>query len=77
VPACAPAPSAGWRYVEFFAANPPRNPNTRRAYARACSRFFRWYEDRGLTLTTIRPFDVAEWIEQLQENLEEGGVVGW
>ena len=48
---------AGWRYVEFFAAN-IRNPNTRRAYARACSRFFAWCEDRGLTLTTIRPFDV-------------------
>ena len=29
---------ASWRYVEFFAAN-IRNPNTRRAYARACSRF--------------------------------------
>ncbi len=40
---------AGWRYVEFFTAN-IRNPNTRRAYARACSRFFAWCEDRGLTL---------------------------
>ena len=30
---------ASWRYVEFFAAN-IRNPNTRRAYARACNRFF-------------------------------------
>ena len=56
---------AGWRYVEFFTAN-IRNPNTRRAYARACSRFFAWCEDRGLTLTTIRPFDVAAWIEKLQ-----------
>ena len=26
--------AAGWRYVEFFTAN-IRNPNTRRAYARA------------------------------------------
>ena len=32
---------ASWRYVEFFAAN-IRNPNTRRAYARARSR-----EDAG------------------------------
>ena len=64
---------ASWRYVEFFAAN-IRNPNTRRAYARACSRFFGWCEDRGLTLTTIRPFDVGEWIEQLQENHEAAGV---
>ena len=56
---------AAWRYVEFFAAN-IRNPNTRRAYVRACSRFFGWCEDRGLTLTAIRPFDVGEWIEQLR-----------
>ena len=32
--------AAGWRYVEFFTAN-IRNPNTRRAYARACARFLR------------------------------------
>jgi site-specific recombinase XerD len=57
---------ASWRYVEFFAAN-IRNPNTRRAYARAGARFFAWCEDRGLTLTAIRPFDVAAWVEQLQE----------
>jgi hypothetical protein len=30
---------AAWRYVEFFTAN-IRNPHTRRAYARACARFF-------------------------------------
>jgi hypothetical protein len=30
---------AGWRYVEFFTAN-INNDHTRRAYARACSRFF-------------------------------------
>src|SRR6266852_860626 len=41
---------AGWRYVEFFTAN-IRNPHTRRAYARACSRFFAWCEQRGL----VRP----------------------
>ena len=64
---------AAWRYVEFFAAN-IRNPNTRRAYVRACSRFFGWCEDRGLTLTTIRPFDVGEWVEQLQENHGAAGV---
>jgi hypothetical protein len=58
--------AAGWRYVEFFTAN-IRNPNTRRAYARACGRFFAWCEDRGLALTTIRPFDVATYIETLQQ----------
>jgi site-specific recombinase XerD len=56
---------AGWRYLEFFTAN-IRNPNTRRAYARACSQFFGWCEQRGLTLSTIRPHDVATYIEQLQ-----------
>ena len=56
---------AGWRYVEFFTAN-IRNPHTRRAYARACSQFFAWCDRRGLTLTAIRPHDVATYIEQLQ-----------
>jgi site-specific recombinase XerD len=64
---------AAWRYVEFFTAN-IRNPNTRRAYARACVRFFAWCEDRGLTLTSIRPFDVAAWVEQLQEKHGAPGV---
>ena len=41
---------ASWRYVEFFTAN-IRNPNTRRAYARACASFLAWCETRGLTLT--------------------------
>jgi len=58
--------AAAWHYVEFFTAN-IRNPHTRRAYARACSQFFAWCEERGLTLTTIRPFDVAAGVEQLQQ----------
>ena len=57
---------AGWRYIEFFTAN-INNDHTRRAYARACSRFFAWCEHRGLTLTAIRPFDVAAWVKELQE----------
>jgi site-specific recombinase XerD len=57
---------ASWRYVEFFTAN-IRNPHTRRAYARACSRFFAWCEQRGLPLAAIRPFDVAAYIEGLQQ----------
>src|SRR5580658_6610851 len=64
---------AGWRYVEFFTAN-IRNPHTRRAYARACSRFFAWCADRGLALTTIRPFDVATYIECLQATHSAPGV---
>jgi hypothetical protein len=62
-----------WRYVEFFTAN-IRNPNTRRAYARACVRFFSWCEDCGLTLTAIRPFDVAAYIETLQQTHSAPGV---
>ena len=57
---------ASWRYVEFFSAN-IRNPNTRRAYARACASFLAWCDGRGLTLTTIRPHDVGAYIEALQE----------
>jgi site-specific recombinase XerD len=64
---------AGWRYVEFFTAN-IRNPHTRRAYARACGQFFAWCEGRGLSLTTIRPFDVGTWVEQLQEKHRAPGV---
>ena len=56
---------AAWRYVEFFTAN-IRNPNTRRAYARACNRFFGWCEHRGLEPAAIRPHDVATYIEELQ-----------
>src|SRR6476646_8141170 len=65
--------AAAWRYVEFFTAN-IRNPHTRRAYARACSRFFGWCEQRGLTLAAIRPFDVAAYIEGLQPKHSAPGV---
>ena len=67
--------AAGWRYIEFFTAN-IRNPHTRRAYARACSRFLAWCEDRGLTLTIIRPFDVGAWaVYMLFDRLIMGQVV--
>jgi hypothetical protein len=49
---------AARRYVEFFTAN-IRNPNTRRAYARAASGFLSWCEFRHLTLVTIQPTHVA------------------
>ncbi len=51
------------RFFEFFAAN-IRNPNTRRAYARAVDRFFAWCQDRGIGLRQIRPVVVAGFIEQ-------------
>ena len=56
---------ASWRYVDFFTSN-IRNPNTRRAYTRACHQFFSWCDERGLGLTTIRPFDVSTYIEVRQ-----------
>ena len=65
--------AASWRFIEFFTAN-IRNPHTRRAYARACSRFFGWCEARGLTLAAIRPFDVAAWVEALQQDHSAPGV---
>jgi site-specific recombinase XerD len=64
---------AGWRYVEFFTAN-INNPHTRRAYARACGRFFAWCELRGLSLVAIRPFDVAAWVSELQKEHGAPGV---
>jgi len=56
---------ASWRYIEFFTAN-IRNPNTRRAYARAGANFLAWCHRRRLALTAIRPFDVAAYVERLQ-----------
>jgi site-specific recombinase XerD len=64
---------AGWRYIDFFTAN-IRNPHTRRAYARACARFFAWCEDRRLTLAAIRPFDVAAFVEDRQQTHSAPGV---
>jgi site-specific recombinase XerD len=57
---------AAWRYIDFFTAN-IRNPNTRRAYARACGSFFAWCEERGLALDAIRPIDVSTYIESRQQ----------
>jgi len=59
--------AAAWRYVEFFSAN-IRNPNTRRAYARACGSFFQWCDLRGLTLAGVRPHDVGAYVEALQRS---------
>ena len=55
---------AGKRFVEFFTAN-IRNPNTRRAYARAVARFFRWCDERRIGLLDLEPVIVAAYIEDL------------
>ncbi len=55
--------SAIERFLEFFAAN-IRNPNTRRAYARAARRFFEWCQRRRVReLTDVKPLHVAAYIE--------------
>ena len=56
--------AAAWHYIEFLAVH-IRNPNTRRAYTRACVRFLAWCEQRGLALADIRPFDVGAYVEAL------------
>jgi integrase len=58
--------AASWRYIDYFTSN-IRNPNTRRASARACFTFFAWCEERGLSLTVIRPFDVISYIVSRQQ----------
>ena len=53
------------RFLEFFAAN-IRNPNTRKAYARACGEFLAWCEGHGLqSIAAVRPLHVAGYIEEL------------
>src|SRR5437868_3429401 len=54
---------ARYRFFEFFTAE-LRNANTRAAYHRAVSRFFRWCEAAGLPLAGIRPLHVAAFIEE-------------
>jgi site-specific recombinase XerD len=53
------------RVLDFFTSN-VRNPNTRKAYARAVSAFAAWCEHHGLAdLGTVRPFHIATYIEEL------------
>jgi site-specific recombinase XerC len=70
---CAPAlvgtagTRASYRFFEFFTAN-VRNPNTRRAYARAAVEFFDWLQAKGVTrLTAIESVHVATYVEQVQK----------
>ena len=64
-----PTPAAARRTLEFFTAN-IRNPNTRKAYARAVGEFASWCEVNGLQeLGEIEPVHVAAYVEQLQARL--------
>ena len=56
---------ASWRYVEFFTAN-IRNPHTRRAYARACARFFAGATSAAWRSPQSGRFDVAAWHCQVE-----------
>jgi len=52
------------RFLEFFASN-IRNPNTRRAYARAATEFFDWCTVAAgvSSIIDVKPLHVATWIE--------------
>jgi site-specific recombinase XerD len=57
------------RVLEFFTAN-IRNPNTRKAYAKAAGDFAIWCEARGLDhLRDVQPVHVAAYIEELQQRI--------
>ena len=62
----APTPDAGQRCFEFFTAN-LRNPNTRKAYARAAVDFAGWCARHGVSdVRQVQPVHVAAYIEGLQ-----------
>jgi site-specific recombinase XerD len=69
----AAGPRAGMRFLEFFTAN-IRNPNTRRAYHRACCDFFQWTHSRHLELERIGPVHVAAYVEKLGKDLSRPSV---
>src|SRR6202521_5246605 len=61
--------NAARRFFEFFTAN-IRNPNTRKAYARAAVEFAAWCDQNGLReLCDIEPVHVAAYVETLQVRL--------
>ena len=65
---------ARWRFIDFFTAT-IRNPNTRRAYYRAVSRFLTWCQSRGIgELDQVRPIHVAAYVDELQEELSKPSV---
>jgi len=60
---------AGVRFLEFFTAN-IRNPNTRRAYARAANEFLSWCAEVGVaSLAAVTPLHVSTWIELQMKRL--------
>ena len=69
-----PTPAVARRTLEFFTAN-IRNPNTRKAYARAVAEFAAWCRQNGLQeLSAIEPVHVAAYVERLQLRLSAPSV---
>ena len=65
---------AGTRFLEFFTAH-IRNPNTRRAYARAVNEFLTWCQTVGVPdLAAVAPLHVATWIELQTQTLSAPSV---
>jgi integrase/recombinase XerD len=60
---------AAYRFIEFFTAN-IHNPNTRRAYYRAVTRFSRWCERYSVELTTVNPVLVAKYVQELGSDMQ-------
>ena len=64
----------GMRFLEFFTAY-IRNPNTRRAYARAVNEFLSWCQAVGVPdLLAVAPLHVATWIELQTQTLSASSV---
>lgn len=56
---------ARYRFLEFFTAQ-IRNPNTRRAYAKAVGRFCAWLDTRGLpSIAAVSSVHIAAYVEEL------------
>ncbi|MGN8097363.1 tyrosine-type recombinase/integrase [Methylobacterium sp. 22177] len=56
---------SAYRFLEFFTAQ-IRNPNTRRAYAKAVAGFCAWLEGGGLpAITAVSSIHIAAYIEEL------------
>lgn len=59
--------AAAKRFLEFFTVT-IRNPNTRKAYARAAGAFCAWLDEHGVDdLAAIEPLHVAAYIEALSQ----------
>lgn len=69
LPAIVAGERAQLRFLEFFTTN-IRNPNTRRAYARAVNEFLTWCSSVGVAdLRAVATLHVATWIELQTQTL--------